>query len=331
MFAFVRIAALFLAAVLLAACSSGDGRTLNVGFYAYFAPVSHSADEDPNSAGFNTHLGYEADLLTALESMDGAGFTFNRRGIAEWPGIWFQSAGDEFDIVGGGITILDSRTHDDVGNTVVAFTNGHIAFRQSLLVRAGDAERLASHDSLTSNVRVGALAGTTGEARLLQLTGLADDNGVLAAGTRVETGAGEVVADGSAEYTITAAMASPLLEGRRHLYPPDDSMPQVVYLGDEMGERELLEALANGDIDAMARGEIGNTDAAQESDGIFAVTALDDAVEYGGFTIAAADTDLLASLNEMIDYLTDNRRIGYAEWRADPTVFIQRAVLRKRL
>lgn len=330
MFAFVRIAALFLAAVLLTACSSGDDRTLNMGFYAYFAPVSHSADENPDSAGFNTHLGYEADLLTALEAMDD-GLSFNRHAIAEWPGIWLKSAGDEFDIVGGGITILDSRTRNDAGDVAVAFTNGHIAFRQSLLVRIGDAERLASHDALTSNVRVGALAGTTGEARLLQLTGLADDNGVLAAGTRIETGAGEVVADGSAEYTITAAMASPLLEGRRHLYPLDASMPQVVYLGDEMGERELLEALANGDIDALARGEIGNTDSAQESDGIFAVTALDDAVEYGGFTIAAADTDLLASLNEMIDYLTDNRRIGYAEWRADPTVFIQRAVLRKRL
>ena len=324
MFAFVRIAALFLAAVLLTACSSGDDRTLNMGFYAYFAPVSHSADENPDSAGFNTHLGYEADLLTALEAMDD-GLSFNRHAIAEWPGIWLKSAGDEFDIVGGGITILDSRTRNDAGDVAVAFTNGHIAFRQSLLVRIGDAERLASHDALTSNVRVGALAGTTGEARLLQLTGLADDNGVLAAGTRVETGAGEVVADGSAEYTITAAMASPLLEGRRHLYPPDDSMPQVVYLGDEMGERELLEALANGDIDAIARGEIGNTDSAQESDGIFAVTALDDAVEYGGFTIAAGDTDLLALLNERIDYLTDHRRIGYAEWRADPTVFMQRA------
>ena len=321
MFAFVRIAALFLAAVLLTACSSGDDRTLNMGFYAYFAPVSHSADENPDSAGFNTHLGYEADLLTALEAMDD-GLSFNRHAIAEWPGIWLKSAGDDFDIVGGGITILDSRTRNDAGDVAIAFTNGHIAFRQSLLVRIGDAERLASHDALTSNVRVGALAGTTGEARSLQLTGLADDNGVLAAGTRVETGAGEVVADGSAEYTITAAMASPLLEGRRHLYPPDDSMPQVVYLGDEMGERELLEALANGDIDALARGEIGNTDAAQESDGIFAVTALDDAVEYGGFTIAAGDTDLLALLNERIDY---------AEWRADPTVFIQRAVLRKRL
>ena len=135
--------------------------------------------------------------------------------------------------MGGGITILDSRTTDDAGNTAVAFTNGHIAFRQSLLVRAEDAARLASHDVLTGAARVGVLASTTGEARLLQLTGLADADGVLAAGALVETGAGEVVADGSADYRITASEVSPVLEGRRHLRPPDDAMPQVVYLGDE--------------------------------------------------------------------------------------------------
>ena len=104
-------------------------------------------------------------------------------------------------------------------------------------------------------------------------------------------------------------------------------MPQVVYLGDELGERELLDALANGNIDALAPGAIGNTDAAQESGGAFVVATLDSAVEYGGFTVAAVDTELLASLNEKIDWLTDNRRVGYAEWRADPTVFMQRAEL----
>ena len=73
---------LALAALFAAACSPGDvpsesctdgDRVLNVGFYAYFDPVSHSADPDPASEGFNTHRGYEADLLTALEAMEGAG------------------------------------------------------------------------------------------------------------------------------------------------------------------------------------------------------------------------------------------------------------------
>ncbi len=320
----ITVGAMALVAVLLAACS-GNPQTLNVGFYAYFAPVSYSADAPPDSAEFNTHLGYEADLLTALEAMGDAELVFTRRAIAEWPGIWLLSSGDEFDVVGGGITILDTRTRNDAGETRVAFTNGHITFRQSLLVRSEDAARLDSHDALTSDVRVGALTGTTGEARLLQLTGLADGKGVLAAGTRVATDAGEALADGSDAYVITAAHASSVLQDRRHIHPPDATMPQVVYLGDESGEDELLNALRNGDIDAVARGAIGNADAAQESDGALVVAALDDAVELGGFTVNASDTELLARLNERIDFLTDHRRIGYAEWRADPTVFMQRA------
>ena len=296
-----------------------------MGFYAYFAPMSYSADADPAAAGFNTHQGYEADLLSALEAMDGAGYAFQRRAIPDWPDIWLQSAaGAEFDLVGGGITIKAARTKDAGGNVAVAFTNGHVAFRQSLLVRAADAGRLATHADLTDAVRVGAVAGTTGESRLLQLTGLADAAGRLAAGARIETDAGAVLADGSADYAITASGAAPALDGRRRLHPPDAAMPTVIYLDDE---RQLLDALRSGDIDAIARGEIGNTDAANQSNGAFAVTALDPEIEYGGFTVAAGNTDLLARLNGHLDYLTDNRRIGYAEWAANPMVFMERAAM----
>lgn len=300
-------------------------RVLNFGFFAFFAPVSSSADPDPDAAEFNTHVGYEADLLTALEAMDGAGLSFSRYGIAVWPNIWLLSAGAEYDIVGGGITILDSRTRDEMGNQVVTFTSGHIAFRQSLLVRAEDGVRWVSHDDLTSEVRVGALASTTGEARLLVLTGLVNADGVLTAGVRVATQTDTVVANGSAEYFITAAGASPNLAGRQHLFPPIDTMPQVVYLGDETGEVELLDALAAGKIDALARGEIGNRDAVYASGGAFVVTALDAAVEYGGFTLGVDDADLAACIDDKINYLTDDQRIGYGEWRQDPLIFMTRA------
>ncbi len=305
-------------------CTEGD-RTLAVGFYAFFDPVSHSADPDPASDGFNTHLGYEADLLTALEAMEGAGLSFTRRGIAPWDDIWLQSAGPEYDIVGGGITILDSRTRNAAGEEVVSFTSGHVKFRQSLLVRTEDAGRIASHSDLTGDTRVGVLADTTGERRLLELTGLVDADGVFAAGTRIETDAGTLTADGSTDYTIDFAAESPGLKGRRHLYPPSEDMPEVVYLGDETGESELLAALRAGEVDALARGEVGNLEAARESDGAFAVTALDDAVELGGFTLAIEDAQLRSCLDEKINYLTDDRRIGYAEWVADPEVFIRRA------
>jgi len=307
-----------------AACTS-DGRQLRVGFYAFFEPVSYSADPEPGAAGFGQHRGYEADLLTALEALDGAGLSFSRHPIQPWDDIWLTPAGDDIDMVGGGITILDSRTRDATGAQVVRFTSGHIAFRQSLLVRAGQADRFASYDRLTSRHRIGALAGTTGEARLLELTGLVDSAGIVAAGTRVHTRSGLVVADGSAAYVITAANVSPDLEGRQRLEPPAPDMPQVVYLGDASGEMELLQALRDGRIDALARGEIGNRDALHASGNAFEVAALDTEVEYGGFTLAADAGELAACINAKINWLTDNRRIGYAEWRNDPSVFLRRA------
>lgn len=304
-----------------------DREMLRYGFYAFFAPMSFSADEDPASVGFNTHMGYEADILTALEAMDGTGLAFERKPIAEWDDIWLKPAGAEYDVVGGGITILESRTLDAAGETAVMFTSGHVSFRQSLLVRAADAGWLATHDALSGDVRVGALAGTTGEARLLELTGLVNDDGVLLAGVRVETPNGVLTADGSADYVITSSQETPNLQARTLLHPPDDTKPQAVYLGDELGELELLEALADGSIDAIARGEIGNRDASAASGDAFVTTALDPQVEYGGFALAADDVELAACLDDKVNWLTDNRQIGYGEWLADASVFMRRAQL----
>ena len=320
--------------ILMVSCSSGpsqsvacggEDRELEVGFYAHFAPISFSENQDPSSPGFNIHRGYEADLLSGLEAMEDPRFSLSRRGLARWDDIWLQSSTDMYDMVGGGITILDSRTRDAQGREAVAFTSGHISFRQSLLVRAQDAGSIANHSDLTGSMSVGALAGTTGEHRLLELLGLVDDEGVLVEGVRVETPGGTLEADGKGDYFINAAGASPDLTGRTRLHPPSADLPQVVYLGGDLGESELLEALADGRIDAVARGEIGNLDAAQSSEKAFVVTALDDREETGGFTLAASETELLACLDERINWLTDNRNIGYGEWLENPSVFRERA------
>ena len=160
---------------------------------------------------------------------------------------------------------------------------------------------------------------------MLQITGLTNGDGVLAAGTRIETPGGVVVADGTARYIITAASASTELEGRTRIFPSSPAMPQVVYLGDVSGETELLAALRKGTIDAVAQVEVGNGEAARASGGAFAVAAVDSLAEYGGFALDADDGELLACIDERIDWLTDKRRIGYAEWRADPGVFLSRA------
>jgi len=304
-----------------------DGEPLRAAFYAFFPPVSYSADEDPASPGFHTHLGYEADLFTALEAMEGAQLVFQRTPVAEWPGIWLLPSTPEVDIVGGGITILESRTRNDAGEVSVAFTSGHIAFRQSLLVRADDAARFSSYGGLTRAVRVGVLRASIGEARFLQIAGLADSDGILAAGTRVDTPRGSVVADGTSAYVITAARASPELTERTHIHPPTESMPQVVYLGDTSGETEFLEALRNGTIDAIARGEIGNTEATRTTGEEFVVAALDSLAELGGFALDAREAALLACIDERLNWLTSDRGIGYAEWREDPSVFLERARL----
>lgn len=89
---------------------------------------------------------------------------------------------------------------------------------------------------------------------------------------------------------------------------------------------ELLEALATGAIDALARGEIGNRTAAHGGD--FALPVLDEAVEWGGFTLAAERARLAGCISRHIDWLTDGRRIGYGEWLADPDVFMKRAAAR---
>ncbi len=314
---------LALAVLRPAAACAPAGAPLKVGFYHDFVPVSYSADKDPAGGRFDEHRGYEADLLTALKAM--GGLELSRRAIGGgFSGIWLRAASAEFDIVGGGITIRDDRARDAQGRTAILFTSGHIAFTQSLLVRAEDAARLARYDGLTSRDTVAVVPGATGEERLLQLTGFVDAQGRLRAGVGVETAAGTLAADGSDRYAISAARSSANLEGRRRLEPPPNAanMPRVVYFESE--DRQL-EALRSGAADAVARGLIGNADAAAESGGALVVAARDSRVELGGFALAAADTDLAACLNERIDWLTDSLRIGYEEWRADRAVFRRRA------
>ncbi len=325
-----RIAGLLIAASLaLAGMEAWAGpacaeRVLRVGFFHDYPPVSYSADRDPASAGFHEHRGYEADLLSALEAMGAV--RLRRRAVGgAFAGIWLKAATPEYDLIAGGISAREDRTRDASGRKVVAFTAGHIFYTQTLLARAGDAGRIAGYASLTPEMRVGVFAGTTGEERLLQLTGYVDAAGALRAGVRAHLASGAVLeADGGPDLTVTAAGASEALHGRQRLEPPAGAgaMPQVVYFQDEAAQFAALDA---GAIDAVAGGLVANADAARESGGKLAVAARDARSETGGFALALADGALRACLDERIAWLTDGMRIGYEDWRADANVFLRRA------
>ena len=302
-----------------------EGEVLEYGFFAFYEPVSYSGSPDPRSEGFDEHLGYEADLLDALEAMDGAGLAFNRRGIGVWPGIWLLPATPEYDLVGGGITILEERTRDASGTPTVSFTAGHIEFGHSVLVRASDAGRLAQYGDLTSDIRVGVSIETSTEARFLEIVGLANEDGVLLAGARITTPAGVVVTDGSDAYRIAAGRSSLNLAGRAHLEPPSTGYPQVVFFDAETLQAEQVEALASGRVDALAGDQIWNRTMEAKSAGALAVTAVDTLVQLGGFAVDQDDEDLLACLDDKLDYLTGERSIGFGEWLVNPSVFRERA------
>ena len=66
-----------------AACTDG-GRVLNVGFYAFFAPVSYSADDGlRRPTAFHVRIAATRRTCSARWRLwKNAGLTFSRRGIA---------------------------------------------------------------------------------------------------------------------------------------------------------------------------------------------------------------------------------------------------------
>ena len=174
---------------------------------------------------------------------------FSRRAIGgEFAGIWLKAASPDYDLIVGGITVREDRTRDAKGRKAVVFTSGHIAFVQTLLVRAEDAGRFAGYRGFAPDVRIAAVPGTTGEERLLQLTGYIGSDGALRPGAKAYLASGAALEAGDGgRLTVTAAGSSPALEGRRRLEPPRGAadMPQVVYL---QKEGVHLEALRAGEV-----------------------------------------------------------------------------------
>ena len=304
-----------------AICPSAEEQ-VRFGFYDAYPPVS-SLD---HSAGTGGHVGYEADLLNAIEQMRDTNLRFERSPVSEWTGIWLQPASGTFDMVGGGISILETRTRQADGRVVVAFSDGHIDFRSVLLIRQADASRIETPADLSAGDRVGVYRDTTSESWLLRELGIVEADGVLRAGTRVALPAGVVEADGSDRFIVAPGSSSPALTGRRAIMPAHDG-PDLIYLDEVPGTNAQM--LENDDLDAIADDAIAAQSWVQQSGGSLAVTALGADRTRGGFAIAVGDHRLIC-LNDRIRWLTDNGQIEFAEWLADSQVFSSRAALWNR-
>ncbi|MFO1539244.1 MAG: substrate-binding periplasmic protein [Chloroflexota bacterium] len=111
------------------------------------------------------------------------------------------------------------------------------------------------------------------------------------------------------EYGRIRAAEAGLAETAIRTYPSED---------------ELLVALAAGEIDAIARGEIGNR--YQESIDPSVVTV--DPRDFGdgfGFALDPANPDLIAAIAATLGLVTADGTIGFADWLADPGIFLATA------
>ena len=299
------------------------------GFYTDYRPVTYATTQDPADPAFSQAQGYEPDLISGVEALADGKLTFDRVGIGNpFSGIWYKAAEDRFDIVGGGITALDQRTFDASGTRVIRFGASHLSFNQSLLVR--ETSSINGYSDLTGAHTVGVFRGTTGEETLLRLTGIENADGELQAGTSIELADGTVIVAGEpgtdGAVQITASGASDRVSTRLRLRPASDDLPEVRYFDSDGAQ---IEAVADGEIDAVAGDDIGHRSAAAATPGLRVTIPADTAAEQSGFSYAAtAEGDRLRNtMNAFIGCLTANRSIGFQQWsESDGNVFLQRAL-----
>ena len=308
-------------------------RNVVYGFYTDFEPMSYADTQDSSNPAFHRPLGYEPSLIEAVDELSGNRLQFRPTGIGgEFSGIWLLSATDfrnSFDMVGGGITVLPDRRYAqgdrEKEKPLITFGDSHVKIFQSLLVRRESS--INSHDDLGSSHTVGLLKGTTGESRLLELTEIADTQGYLQSGTIITLENNTTLTTEEQSHRITASESTttPGIETRKHLVAPGDDTPEIQYFS---SEDKQIEAVTDGVVDAVARGEIGNQHATDNSNGELRVAAVDrDNSEDIAFSYphTPEGDSLRGIMNSLINCLTDGGSIGFAQWHENPRIFLERA------
>lgn len=305
---------------------------VHVGFYSDFEPISYAVSRDVDDPEFHSPKGYEVDLLKAIERIPGSEITFIFHGIKEWDRIWLRPYHDaKIDLVLGGITYETRRLLNEDGEPVVEASHPTVNFKQSLLVRAEIASLIQSHDDLTAEHVVGVVKGTTGEYRFLAQADIIKgiDSGQLNPGFQVVLEDGQIlVSDG------TLSIYDKAIEQRTKILPPNDASPVTLYF---TAEDSMIPALQQGEIDAIARGYIGNQLVSDRSSGQLVVKAIYslecpkqqsiycEKKEESVFFVKKGNSELLNKLNHYIDFLTDQGNIDYDAWKENPDIFFDRA------
>lgn len=264
-----------------------------------------------------------------MESIPGSDMNLHFHGVKIWDKIWLAPYTDpSIDIAMGGITREEKRTENN-HLQVVDYTHKTVSFMQSLLMHKVDAAKIKTHDDLTCAYVVGAVRGTTGEYRFLARAGIINDlqAGLIKKGTTVILKNKDTITSNG-----TLSIYNNKLKDRIKLLPGDCKTATVNYF---LAEDSMIPALQDGAIDAIARGYIGNKLVADRFPNTLSVGAifslessekkLGNQKEEAVFYVKHGDQKLLRKLNTYIDYLTDKGKIGYEDWKKEPSIFMIRA------
>ncbi len=104
-----------------------------------------------------------------------------------------------------------------------------------------------------------------------------------------------------------------------HVTARDHGVPESAF-AQYASEAELLPALGNRSIDAIARGEIGNR-YQQSLDPSLVTIATRDFGEGFAVSVDSDNKPLLRGLNEAAECLTDHGKVDVARWLREPDVF----------
>jgi ABC-type amino acid transport substrate-binding protein len=136
---------------------------------------------------------------------------------------------------------------------------------------------------------------------------------------------GKITAYSSFKNTAMKIGVVPGTTGEKYAYAraKENNLPTSLFI-QYASEAELLPALLNHKIDAIARGEIGNEYQASLDSGLLTI-AKKKCNEGFAFAVDKSNKNLLAHLNKTIRDITNNGAITYDDWLKDRNVFSRRA------